>query len=70
MGELAERFPVSRPAISRHLAILAEGGLVEARSEGTKNLYALRPRGLAPLRELLDEFWDDALTRLKELGEL
>ena len=70
VGELAERFPVSRPAISRHLGILAEGGLVEARSEGTKNLYALRPQGFQPLRELLDELWDDALTRLQDLGNL
>jgi DNA-binding transcriptional ArsR family regulator len=50
-GELAERFPVSRPAISRHLRVLREAGLVTARTEGKRRLYALDPR---PLRELDD----------------
>ena len=58
-GELAERFPVSRPAISRHLRVLREAGLVRSRTEGKRRLYALDPR---PLREL-----DDWLEPYREL---
>jgi DNA-binding transcriptional ArsR family regulator len=66
-GELAGRFPVSRPAISRHLRVLREAGLVRARTEGKKRLYALEP---APLRELDDwlepyrRFWAQRLDAL------
>jgi DNA-binding transcriptional ArsR family regulator len=69
VGELAERFPVSRPAVSRHLRVLEDAGLVEARAEGTRSLYTVRIQGFAPVRAYLDEFWDAALTRLKELSE-
>ena len=58
-GELAGRFPVSRPAVSRHLRVLREAGLVRVRSEGKRRLYALDPR---PLREL-----DDWLERYRDL---
>jgi DNA-binding transcriptional ArsR family regulator len=69
VGELAERFPVSRPAVSRHLRVLEGAGLVESHPEGTRSVYAVRIQGLAPVRDYLDEFWDTALTRLQQLAE-
>lgn len=68
VGELAAKFPVSRPAISRHLAILEAAGLVEVCAEGTRHLYAVRMRGFVTVREFLDEFWDSALDRLEALA--
>ncbi len=68
VNELAARFPVSRPAISRHLRVLAEGGLVESRGRAPRNQYGVRLKGFAPVREFLDEFWDTALARLEELS--
>lgn len=65
-AELAERFPVTRPAISRHLRILMESGLVEMHTESGRNRYAIRIEGFQPVREYLDSFWDVALARLKE----
>ena len=71
-GEIAEAFPVSRPAISKHLRLLREAGLVVERKKGRHRLYALTP---APLRALDDwvsdyrRFWTDGLQRLKELAE-
>lgn len=69
VGDLAQKFPVSRPAISRHLRVLEDAGLVESRGEGNKSLYAIRIQGFAPVREFLDEFWDVALARLQELSK-
>ena len=69
VNELAERFPVSRPAISRHLKVLREGGLVEVRADGARNQYCVRLRGFTPVREFLDEFWDVALARLAEASK-
>ncbi len=66
--ELAARFPISRPAISRHLRILAKSGLVEARNGGVRHQYAVRIKGFTPVRDFLDEFWDSALARLEELS--
>ncbi len=68
VNELAARFPVSRPAISRHLRVLVKSGLVETRGGGARHQYALRMKGFAPVREFLDEFWDSALARLEELS--
>jgi DNA-binding transcriptional ArsR family regulator len=68
VGALADRFPVTRPAISRHLRLLEEAGLVERREEGTRNLYAVRVQGLRGVQEFLDSFWDVALGRLEELA--
>lgn len=68
VGELAACFPVSRPAISRHLRLLEQAGLVETRDEGARNLYTVRVQGLASVREFLDEFWDTALARLEQLA--
>lgn len=68
VNELAARFPVSRPAISRHLKILTETGLVELRTDGVRHIYTIRIAGFAPVRAFLDQFWDIALTRLAELS--
>jgi DNA-binding transcriptional ArsR family regulator len=66
--ELAARFPISRPAVSRHLRVLSKSGLVEARGSGIRHRYGVRLKGFAPVREFLDEFWDNALARLEELS--
>jgi DNA-binding transcriptional ArsR family regulator len=68
VGELAMRFPVSRPAISRHLRVLEDAGLVEHRARGASTVYAVRLQGLASVRDFVDEFWQTALTRLEELA--
>src|SRR5262245_62034612 len=69
-GQIAERFDISRPAISQHLTVLRGAGLVEERREGTRRLYRARPEGLAGLREFLDGFWTDRLERLRLAAEL
>jgi DNA-binding transcriptional ArsR family regulator len=69
-GEIASRFDVSRPAVSQHLAVLREAGLLSERREGTRRLYRARPEGMAGLREFLDNFWSDRLERLKLAAEL
>jgi DNA-binding transcriptional ArsR family regulator len=68
VGEIASRFPVSRPAISRHLATLQRAGLVTSRAAGASTLYAVRLEGFAPVRAYLDGFWDTALARIEELA--
>lgn len=71
-GEIAANFDVTRPAISQHLGVLKQAGLLSERREGTKRLYRARPQGLAGLREFLDEFWSerlDVLTREAEQEE-
>jgi DNA-binding transcriptional ArsR family regulator len=68
-GEIAAEFDVSRPAISQHLGVLKEAGLVTERREGTRRLYRARPEGLAGLREFLDRFWGEGLERLKVAAE-
>ena len=60
-GEIAAHFEVSRPAISQHLKVLKEAGLVTERKDGTRNIYSVRQEGLAELREWLDRFWDGTL---------
>ncbi|GLH77880.1 transcriptional regulator [Bradyrhizobium sp. SSBR45G] len=62
---IAEGLPVSRPAVSQHLKVLKDAGLVEERSEGARRIYSLRREGLAELRDWLDSFWDDALLAFK-----
>jgi DNA-binding transcriptional ArsR family regulator len=64
-GEIASQFEVTRPAISQHLGILKEAGLVDERRNGTKRLYRARPQGLAELRAFLDGFWDERLEALQ-----
>lgn len=60
---------VSRPAVSQHLAVLKRAGLVVARAEGTRRLYAVDTRGIEALRSWLDGFWDGALSAFKEAAE-
>ncbi len=62
VGELAAELPVSRPAVSQHLKVLKEAGLVTDHAEGTRRCYRVDHRGVAALREYLDRLWDDALT--------
>lgn len=61
VGDLAGAFPVSRPAVSQHLRVLREAGLVEAEASGTRRLYRIDPEGLAALHSYLDGFWNDVL---------
>lgn len=68
-GEIARRFEVTRPAISQHLAVLREAGLVTERRDGTRRLYRARPAGAAELRDWLEDFWVDGLERLKQAAE-
>lgn len=68
-GEIAARFPVTRPAISQHLTILREAGLVTERRAGTRRLYRARPEGLAELRAFLESMWPEALTAFKAIAE-
>jgi DNA-binding transcriptional ArsR family regulator len=61
VGKLAERLPVGRPAVSKHLRVLSNAGLIEHRSVGTRNLYALAPGGLAAAQQWLVQTWDAVL---------
>jgi DNA-binding transcriptional ArsR family regulator len=65
VNKLAKGLPVSRPAVSQHLKVLKDAGLVEERSEGVRRIYSLRREGLLELREWLDSFWGDALDAFK-----
>jgi DNA-binding transcriptional ArsR family regulator len=62
VGELAERLPVSRPAVSQHLKVLKAAGLVVDDAVGTRRLYRVNPAGVAAMRDYLDRMWDNALT--------
>jgi DNA-binding transcriptional ArsR family regulator len=68
-GEIASRFKTTRPAISQHLRVLVNAGLLSERREGTRRLYRLRPEGFQDLRAFLNAFWDDALAHLKSQAE-
>jgi DNA-binding transcriptional ArsR family regulator len=68
VNQIAAGLPISRPAVSRHLSVLEEAGLVQLREEGARNLYSIRMQGFASVREFVDEFWDVALARLEELA--
>lgn len=68
-GEVASHFAVTRPAISQHLGVLKEAGLVDERRNGTRRLYRARPQGLAELKAFLDAFWDERLEGLQEDAE-
>jgi DNA-binding transcriptional ArsR family regulator len=68
-GEIAAQFEVTRPAISQHLTVLKNAGLVTERRDRTRRLYRARPEGLSELRSFLDGFWDDRLDRLKAAAE-
>lgn len=62
VGKIAARMPVSRPAVSQHLAVLKKAGLVGDHAEGTRRVYYIDPQGLAGIRIWLDQFWDEALS--------
>ena len=68
-GEIAGQFDVTRPAVSQHLNVLKEAGLVTERRNGTRRLYRARPEGLAQLKAFLEEFWDERLDALKAEAE-
>jgi DNA-binding transcriptional ArsR family regulator len=69
VGELAAELPVSRPAVSQHLKVLKDAGLVEVRADGTRRLYRVDPGGVGAMRDYLDRFWDQALTAFKAAVE-
>ena len=72
VADIARGMPVSRPAVSQHLKVLKEAGLVADRPEGTRRVYYIDPNGLGALRQWLDQFWDQALAAFQaevERGE-
>jgi DNA-binding transcriptional ArsR family regulator len=69
VGELARDMPVSRPAVSQHLKVLKEAGLVRDTAEGARRIYAIDPDGVGVLRAYLDRFWNRALAAFKEAVE-
>jgi DNA-binding transcriptional ArsR family regulator len=68
-GEIASHFEVSRPAISKHLRVLREAGLVEERRRGTQRLYRARAEPLLEMRRFLESFWDEGLLAIKQAAE-
>jgi len=68
-GEIASHFDVSRPAVSQHLTVLKEAGLVHERRNGTRRLYIVRPEGFADLKTYLEGFWSEKLEALKREAE-
>ncbi len=68
-GEISTHFDVTRPAVSQHLKVLADAGLVTVRRDGTRRLYRSRPEGLAELKAYLDDYWGDRLDALKREAE-
>jgi DNA-binding transcriptional ArsR family regulator len=69
VGELAKGLPISRPAVSQHLRVLKEAGLVSDEPDGARRLYRIDPGGLAALRAYVDSFWTDALAEFSAEAE-
>jgi DNA-binding transcriptional ArsR family regulator len=69
VGELAGDLPISRPAVSQHLKVLKEAGLVIDEPDGTRRIYQLHPEGVDALRAYLDTFWNQALAAFKRAAE-
>jgi DNA-binding transcriptional ArsR family regulator len=69
VGELAARLPVSRPAVSQHLKVLRDAGLVVVHAEGTRRVYALDPAGVAAVRDYFDRFWARSLACFQHAAE-
>ncbi|MGC8535305.1 MAG: ArsR/SmtB family transcription factor [Rhizomicrobium sp.] len=69
VGELARGLPVSRPAVSQHLKVLKEAGLVHETAEGTRRIYRLDPRGIAAMRDWLDAHWASAMEAFREFAD-
>ena len=70
VSAIAERLPVSRPAVSQHLKVLKEAGLVREERQGTRHIYEIDPKGFGPLRAWLDQLWDSALDAFKAEVEM
>jgi DNA-binding transcriptional ArsR family regulator len=68
-GEIASHFEVTRSAVSQHLHVLKDAGLVSERRQGTRRIYRIRPEGLAELREFIDGLWEIKLATLKRVAE-
>lgn len=69
VGKLAAGLAVTRPAVSQHLRVLKDAGLVTDQQVGTRRVYRIDPRGIAAMRAYLDRFWDDALAAFKAVAE-
>ena len=69
VGELADQLPISRPAVSQHLKVLKDAGLVTDQAVGTRRVYRLNPVGMAALRDQLETFWNRALDGYKDAAE-
>ena len=69
VADIARHLPVSRPAVSQHLSVLKEAGLVTVHHQGTRNVYRLNPEGMAVLRDYLDTLWQKALEQFKTKAE-
>jgi DNA-binding transcriptional ArsR family regulator len=69
VAQIAGGLPVSRPAVSQHLKVLKDAGLVRDEPRGTARIYRIHAEGLRELRDWLDGFWDEALTRFKDYAE-
>jgi DNA-binding transcriptional ArsR family regulator len=69
VGELAQQLPITRPAVSQHLRVLKDGGLVVSRPEGTRRVYRLNPDGVTALRAYLDRIWQEALTAFQKAAQ-
>ena len=69
VGELAAELPISRPAVSQHLKVLKDAGLVSERAVGTRRIYRLNPAGVSALRDQLDAFWARALATYQDVAE-
>lgn len=69
VGSLAAGLPISRPAVSQHLAVLEKAGLVRAHREGRRRIYAIHPAGIVALRAWLDALWDGVLESFREAAE-
>ena len=69
VGELAAHLPISRPAVSQHLKVLEDAGLVRHERQGTRRIYRIDPAGIEAMRGYLDRFWDRALAAFKRAAE-
>jgi DNA-binding transcriptional ArsR family regulator len=69
VGELAQQLPITRSAVSQHLRVLKDGGLVVSRAEGTRRIYRLNPEGVTALRTYLDRIWAEALTAFAKAAQ-
>jgi DNA-binding transcriptional ArsR family regulator len=69
VGELAQQLPVTRPAVSQHLKVLKEAGLVMDSQQGTRRIYQLNPEGVGALRAYFDRFWNQAMAAFKQAAE-